>query len=137
MGPQSHVSLQSALKAVQTIIGYNFKNPRLLQEALQAPGIQKREGHLPLPAGHKRLASVGDSVLALLIRERLYHSKFSAGKSANDKFLLNELIVRPKITQVEYLTDLFLILILYKLASGMESIHISRYILKRLSLAPL
>ena len=82
MSPQSHVSLQPALKAVQAIIGYNFKNPLLLQEALQAPGLQKREGHLPLSAGHKRLASVGDSVLSLLIRERLYHSKFSAGTLA-------------------------------------------------------
>lgn len=73
------LSLSSTNRAVQKILGYEFRNQLLLQEALQGPGLHQKKGYLPIEAGHRRLASVGDAVLLLLVKERLFHLKVPIG----------------------------------------------------------
>jgi dsRNA-specific ribonuclease len=61
-------------KAFEDEIGYNFSSQTLLNEALQSPG-DTSDGEYS--AGNKRLALVGDSVLALMLLDRWYEGDSS------------------------------------------------------------
>ena len=66
---------------VETKIGYPFKNPGILWEALQArdaPGGYLRGRNLT--DGNKRLAMLGDTALKLVLLNRWYREGHSRGK---------------------------------------------------------
>jgi dsRNA-specific ribonuclease len=60
-------------------IGYNFNSQALLEEALRAPG-NTTPGDKSL-VGNKRLALVGDSVVAVMLLDRWYKGGSSTGIS--------------------------------------------------------
>lgn len=69
-------------QAVEVIISYDFKDPLILWEAIQAPGsIGNYFGRRRLPDGNKRLALLGDSVLKLVLVKEWYKGEGSRGKS--------------------------------------------------------
>jgi ribonuclease-3 len=55
--------------SIETVIGYNFKNKRLLKEALTHPSCS--ETYKNFPFNYQRLEFLGDSVLGLVIAELL------------------------------------------------------------------
>jgi ribonuclease-3 len=55
---------------IETIIGYQFKDKRLLKEALTHPSCA--ETHKKLPFNYQRLEFLGDSVLSAVIAELLF-----------------------------------------------------------------
>lgn len=66
---------------VETRIGYPFKNPGILWEALQAPGspgnyLRGRN----LTDGNRRLALLGDTALKLVLLKRWYREGDNRGK---------------------------------------------------------
>jgi hypothetical protein len=63
------LSMNAAISVVQNIIGYTFRHPLLLWEALQAPGSDVyRVGDRQISnQGHKRMAMLGDKWLDLVI----------------------------------------------------------------------
>lgn len=56
--------------SIEDIIGYDFRNKRLLLEALTHPGCA--EVHNNLPFNYQRLEFLGDSVLGVVIAELLF-----------------------------------------------------------------
>lgn len=67
---------------VGTRIGYLFNDPRILWEALQAPGsIGNYFGRRRLPDGNKRLALLGDTALKLVLLREWYNGDGNRGKS--------------------------------------------------------
>ncbi|KAK6357787.1 hypothetical protein TWF718_002093 [Orbilia javanica] len=66
--------------SIQNIIGYNFKNIHLLEEALEAAGRAADHDAEGSVDGNKRLALVGDAVLRLILVDEWYSSKGSRGK---------------------------------------------------------
>ncbi|KAF2137433.1 uncharacterized protein K452DRAFT_278680 [Aplosporella prunicola CBS 121167] len=73
----NHLLPSTTKKAIETIVGYRFKNPNYLWEALQAHGshVTKIDGRF-IGEGNKRLALVGDSVLRLVLLGDWYPSSF-------------------------------------------------------------
>lgn len=75
---------QAKLSSALEIIGRAFSSPEYLQEALQAPFDPNNPAALKLrftsPEGNKRLAHIGDKVLALCIVEGCYRDKGSTGE---------------------------------------------------------
>jgi ribonuclease-3 len=69
------------LQRLQQTIGHNFKNPRLLQEALTHPSLAHEKG--AHTHGHnQRLEFLGDAVLQLLLTDHIYqlHPNASEGQ---------------------------------------------------------
>lgn len=61
--------------AVENIIGYNFNDPLVLWEALQAAGSTSRSaGTRRFPDGNKRMAVLGDTLLKLVLVHEWYDS---------------------------------------------------------------
>ena len=60
---------EATIEAVESIIQYNFKTSTLLWEALQTELSR-----------NKRLAIIGDAVLALALAEDWYHGVASRGR---------------------------------------------------------
>ena len=62
------------LKNAQAIINYQFHDPRILWNALQAAGagITNAHTHPPSFDDNRRLATVGDAVLGLVLAESSY-----------------------------------------------------------------
>ncbi|KAG8168498.1 hypothetical protein KVR01_001247 [Diaporthe batatas] len=60
------------LEFAQEILGYEFKDPSLLWEALQAPGsgVVSHAGHMYTNEGHKPLAGIEDTLLSLYIKNQ-------------------------------------------------------------------
>lgn len=85
----------SNMNKVQSIIGYTFKNNKLLWEALQAPGAVFKPGELKGPrvskspksgwyeirGGNRNLALLGDSVLKAVLYEIGYQTRLTPGKN--------------------------------------------------------
>ncbi|KAI1433634.1 ribonuclease III domain-containing protein [Xylaria sp. CBS 124048] len=69
------------LQTAETVIKYEFENKELLWEALQAAGSDMHElsGH---SQGNKRLASLGDSLIALVVKRDGYLKKYTTGQTA-------------------------------------------------------
>lgn len=68
--------------AVEAIIGYQFNDPSLLTEALQASGSPVRSaGTRAIPDGNKRLALLGDTVLKLALLDHWYEAGHPRGSS--------------------------------------------------------
>lgn len=66
--------------AVENIIGYNFNDPLILWEALQAAGSMVRSaGSRRFPDGNKRLAVLGDTILKLVLVQEWYDSAHVRG----------------------------------------------------------
>jgi ribonuclease-3 len=64
----------------EVMIGYTFKDPDILWEALQAPGSGVlRSGIRRIPNGNKRLAIVGDAALKLVINSQNYSQGLTRG----------------------------------------------------------
>lgn len=89
----AHNMLDTVL-TMQKILGYKFNKPKILWEALQAPGAIFRSGEISgaggirhsvgyqrLPDGNKRLAIVGDTVLKLALVEDWYKGEENRGKA--------------------------------------------------------
>ncbi len=62
------------ISAVETLIGYHFKDSTLLVEAFQAPGVFGA-----LPDGNKRLALLGDAALKLVLISDWFQEGHSRG----------------------------------------------------------
>jgi len=60
-----------SLDALQARLGYQFRHPALLEEALTHPSYAQQERHR-IPH-YQRLEFLGDAVLNLILAERLYH----------------------------------------------------------------
>ena len=70
---------------LQSKLGYTFKNPHYLWEAVQAPGSILHPDEVPsaglqnFPDGNKRLALLGDTILRLALLEDWYKGQESRG----------------------------------------------------------
>ncbi len=75
------------LEALEKVLGYNFKNRKLLEEALTHPSMSFRGGPV---FNYERLEFLGDSVLSLIICEYLYRAfgKESEGFLSRRKAML-------------------------------------------------
>ncbi|RDL32944.1 uncharacterized protein BP5553_08383 [Venustampulla echinocandica] len=63
------------LRIIQTIIQYTFKNPDLLEEALESPNSGVTcvgQSHRHFEDGNRGLAKVGQSAMKLLLRDQCY-----------------------------------------------------------------
>lgn len=56
---------------IKSVLGYHFKNPNLLDEALTHPSMHKKKSHNSLIYNYERLEFLGDAVLSMLIAELL------------------------------------------------------------------
>ncbi|MCJ1479872.1 hypothetical protein MMC06_000026 [Schaereria dolodes] len=64
------------IQGAETAIGYRFKDPQILWEALQAAGSSvRRAGEREIRDGNKRLALLGDTILKLVLVEDWYNSQ--------------------------------------------------------------
>ncbi|KAM0797066.1 ribonuclease III domain-containing protein [Usnea florida] len=81
------------VRKLQSKIGYTFKNPQYLWEAVQAPGSVLHPDEVPssgtdrhgaglqkFPDGNKRLALLGDTILKLALLEDWYKGQESREK---------------------------------------------------------
>ncbi|NPB05919.1 MAG: ribonuclease III [Aquificae bacterium] len=78
------------LKELEEKVGYRFKNPRLLEEALTHISYAKENR---VPYNYERLEFLGDSIVNYLLVDLLYEkfSKFPVGKLATVKaYLISE-----------------------------------------------
>ena len=82
----------STVRKLQSKLGYTFKNPQYLWEAVQAPGSVSHPDEVPVPKterhsaelqkfphGNKRLALLGDTILRLALLEDWYKGQESRG----------------------------------------------------------
>lgn len=69
---------------IESVIGYHFVQPQLLDEALLAAGasVARKNTHGP-SEGNKRLALVGDAALQLAILDGWYSDGTSTGTAAS------------------------------------------------------
>lgn len=69
------VQMSTTTHGVEAIIGYNFNDPLILWEALQAASSSvSRAGTRRFPDGNKRLAVLGDAILKLVLVGEWYGS---------------------------------------------------------------
>ena len=84
------------VRKLQSKLGYTFKNPQYLWEAVQARGSVSHPDEVPsagterhsaglqkFPDGNKRLALLGDTILKLAILEDWYKGQESRGTAMN------------------------------------------------------
>ncbi|MFC1475165.1 ribonuclease III [Candidatus Zixiibacteriota bacterium] len=92
-------SEDKALKKTQKTIGYNFRQTDILAQALTHRSYhrQKEQYHL----SNERLEYLGDSVLGLVIADRLYHDHphFQEGRLTKTKAMLVNEITLSKVAQ--------------------------------------
>jgi ribonuclease-3 len=66
-------TMSISVKQCQDIIGYEFKNPHILWEALQTAGSGVMIiGDRKVPQGNKRQAVLGDAILSHVLCSRWY-----------------------------------------------------------------
>jgi ribonuclease III len=68
---ESRMTSPLNLEALQTKIGYHFRNPALLRESLVHPSYLQEQPEEP--ANNQRLEFLGDAVLDLILSEKLFH----------------------------------------------------------------
>lgn len=72
--------ISDMITGVQDIIGYNFTDPFILWEALQAAGSGNTfAGNRRFPEGNKRLAVLGDTILQLVLVRDWYETALVRG----------------------------------------------------------
>ena len=71
-------STTEALKHLETLFNYSFKDKSLLQEALHADGPFRINGRW-VDDGNKRLAVVGDSAIGVCLSHSSYHAGLTKG----------------------------------------------------------
>lgn len=59
------------IQKLQKLIGYTFKNPKYLEEALTHPSLAHERGRADTP-DNQRLEFLGDAVLQLVLTDRVY-----------------------------------------------------------------
>lgn len=66
------MDMVAKLELAQSILGYQFQDPSLLWEALQAPGsgVPGFAGRRYTNEGNKPLAGIGDALLSLYVKDR-------------------------------------------------------------------
>ena len=69
----------TAVNEIQVLLGYIFRNPPLLFEALKTAGTGF---DLRQPDGNKRLAQLGSSALTLAVHDDWYQSGAVRGESS-------------------------------------------------------
>jgi hypothetical protein len=72
------------LLAVQVILQHEFKNPDLLEEALESPGSGVNcvgKSHRHFADGNRGLANVGEMAMKLVLKDQCYLFKIPDGKS--------------------------------------------------------
>lgn len=75
------MTMDAKIQGAQAVIGYTFKKPFLLWEALQAAGSPVlRIGNRNLLDGNKRLAILGDRVLELALADDWYEGIEARGR---------------------------------------------------------
>ena len=95
------------VRKLQSKIGYTFKNPQYLWEAVQAPGSVLHPDEVPssgtdrhsaglpkFPDGNKRLALLGDTILKLALLEDWYKGQESRGMALGISNLERKLFLR-------------------------------------------
>jgi len=68
---------------MQVILQYQFTNPDLLEEALESPGSGVScvgDSHRHFTDGNKGLATVGEAVMKLVLKDQCYLFKIPEGK---------------------------------------------------------
>jgi dsRNA-specific ribonuclease len=65
---------------IEAILGYNFKNSSLLDEAMWTAGPTKIAGR-SIPDSNKGLAQLGDSMLRMIVNTRSRHAGYSKGQT--------------------------------------------------------
>lgn len=83
----------SKIMSLEAIVGYHFKNPSLLKEAMQTPGFQTKgssglrnqrsTASFPVDCDHRRLAIIGDKVLGLALASDWYSGGGSRSKGTS------------------------------------------------------
>lgn len=75
------MDMTEKLELAQTILGYEFNDPSLLWEALQAPGsgVLMSAGRMLTNEGNKPLAAIGDALLILYIKDRAHSHRQPIG----------------------------------------------------------
>ena len=85
MDKSSKGTLEMALKLknAQAIINYQFHDPRILWNALQTtgPGVTNANTRSPSFDDNRRLATVGDAVLGLVLTESSYAKGHARGEN--------------------------------------------------------
>ncbi|KAJ5517495.1 hypothetical protein N7527_009055 [Penicillium freii] len=69
----TYLSAES-IRAIESILNYEFHDKSLLDKAFEAPGATEARG------GHQRQALIGDAALKLVLTELGYESNASTGK---------------------------------------------------------
>lgn len=90
------------MQTVEKIIGYEFTNTELREEALLAAGASISDPAIDGdPRGNKRLALVGDAVLQLLILEKWYGQGTDTGKQPLARILTSLIIISGRIRDAQ------------------------------------
>lgn len=93
------MNMAAKLELAQDILGYEFNDPSLLWEALQAPGsgVLFSAGRRFTNEGNKPLAAIGDALLSLYIKDRARNNSQPIGKH---HFILCHLIPMHKLLNI-------------------------------------
>ncbi|KAH8743087.1 ribonuclease III domain-containing protein [Diaporthe sp. PMI_573] len=80
------MDMVAKLELAQKILGYEFKDPSLLWEALQAPGsgVLFSAGRMYTNEGNKPLAGIGDILLSLYIKDRARNHRQPVGVATDN-----------------------------------------------------
>ena len=82
----------TSVHGVEHIIGYQFNDPSMIWEALQAAGSPVlRIGNRRLVEGNKRLAVLGDKVLDLALAEAWHEGNTARGSEGHTRYLDSDL----------------------------------------------
>lgn len=76
------MDMQAKLELAQNILGYQFNDPSLLWEALQASGsgVLFSAGRMFTNEGNKPLAGIGDALMSLYIKDQARNRHQPIGK---------------------------------------------------------
>lgn len=74
------------LQFAQEILGYEFKDPSLLWEALRAPGsgVVSFAGRISTNEGHKPLAGIGDALMSLYVKDQARNQRQTVGVATDN-----------------------------------------------------
>jgi len=94
----SHMSLEETFRKIQAGLGYNFKNIKLLQEALTHDSHRVNDHTMPT---YQRLEFLGDSVLNLAVSDYLFRNNpnFNEGQLTNKRKELTEALKQIQIAE--------------------------------------